>query len=418
MLTLPHLAGRRWQLALVLGVTFFVGYMDRLNISFAVPLMALEYGWSEEQTRDYGSLLMGLFYAGYGLSNIFLTPLAARLGPRRSMLIIVVLWSLFTALGAWVSQWLMLLMATRVLLGVSEGVHVPMMTQLTKTWFPASERARANSIFVSGLFLAVILSPILLVPLMSTVGWRAGFVLLALIGALVSLPLVWRFVHDQPDRQCGVGEEELCLIAAGQEAEAAEYAGDEDLSIRDLLRMPRFLLLGLIGITNNVVALGMSSWLPTYFTTSRGVPFDEIAWLVAIPYAFSLMGIGLWASLGDRFDIRALLGGIGFAGAGGMLYLGLQAESLVMVLACFSLGVFMISAFNACEFAMIQRIVPLSKVAPAMGVYNGCTTIIGGGLGPFIVSPIIGTGGPVWVISAIALANALMLFTAWRLIRY
>ena len=93
-----------------------------------------------------------------------------------------------------------------------------------------------------------------------------------------------------------------------------------------------FLLLGLIGITNNVVALGMSSWLPTYFTTSRGIPFDEIAWLVAIPYAFSLLGIGLWASLGDRYNIRALLGGVGFAGAGAMLYLGLQAESLFLVL--------------------------------------------------------------------------------------
>ena len=65
---------RRWQLALVLLVTFFVAYMDRLNITFAVPLMATEYGWSETQTREYGSLLMGLFYAGYGLANIFLTP--------------------------------------------------------------------------------------------------------------------------------------------------------------------------------------------------------------------------------------------------------------------------------------------------------------------------------------------------------
>jgi hypothetical protein len=101
-----------------------------------------------------------------------------------------------------------------------------------------------------------------------------------------------------------------------------------------------------------------------------------------------------------------------------MLYLGVQAEELVTVMICFSLGVFLISSFNACEFAMIQRIVPLSKVAASMGIYNGCTTIIGGGLGPFIVSPIIGEGGPVWVISAIALFNAGLLLLAWRWIRY
>ena len=82
-------------------VTFFVGYLDRLNITFAVPLMAQEYDWTDAQTRDYGSLLMGLFYAGYGLANMFLTPCAARFGPRNSLVFIIILWSLFTALGAW-----------------------------------------------------------------------------------------------------------------------------------------------------------------------------------------------------------------------------------------------------------------------------------------------------------------------------
>ncbi|MDZ7782173.1 MAG: MFS transporter [Halioglobus sp.] len=200
---------RRWQLALVLMVTFFVGYLDRYNISFALPLMAEEFGWDEARTQYYGSLLLGVFFAAYGLANILLTPFAARLGARRSLLIMVCLWSLFTAMGAWVSQWLVLLMATRVLLGLSEGVHVPMMSQLTKTWFPLGERARANSIFVSGLFFAVLLSPLVLVPLMSTLGWRWGFVLLALFGLAVSLPLIYRVVDDEP-------EEHPTVTAAGE----------------------------------------------------------------------------------------------------------------------------------------------------------------------------------------------------------
>ena len=407
---------RRWQLALVLLVTFFVAYMDRLNITFAVPLMATEYGWRETQTREYGSLLMGLFYAGYGLANIFLTPFAERLGPRRSIFIIVILWSLFTALGAWVSQWLMVLMATRVLLGISEGVHVPMMSQLTKTWFPLEERARANSIFVSGLFLAVILSPVMLVPLMDGYGWRTGFVLIALFGLLISLPLVAWLVHDTPDAHPDISPQELAYIAAGRDREALQE--DLQMSWRELFTMPRFLLLAAIGSINNVVALGISSWLPTYFIHNRGIAFEDITFLVAVPYAFSLLGIGLWAALGDRFNIRAPLAALGFAGAGIMIYVALQADSLALVLVCFSAGVFLISAYNACELAMIQRIVPLAKMAPSMGVYNGCTTIIGGGLGPFIVSPIITQGGPYWLISTIALANALLLLLAWRLIRY
>lgn len=407
---------RRWQLALVLMVTFFVGYMDRLNITFAVPLMAAEFGWSQAQTQTNGSFLMGLFYAGYGLANIFLTPFAVRLGPRRSLLLIVLLWSLFTALGAWVSQWLMLLMATRVLLGVSEGVHVPMMSQLIKTWFPLEERARANSIFVSGLFLAVILSPIMLVPLMTEFGWRMGFVLIALFGLLLSLPLVAWLVRDTPQQDRSVGAQELAFIAAGRERELGQE--NAQLSWRELFSMPRFLLLTAIGIINNVVALGFSSWLPTYFTSNRGIPFEDITYLIAVPYSFSLLGIGLWAWLGDKFNIRASLAAVGFAGAAILIYLALQSDSLAVVMVCFSLGVFFISAYNACEFAMIQRIVPLEKMAPSMGVYNGCTSIIGGGLGPVIVSPIIAQGGPFWLVSAIALLNAALLLWAWRILRY
>jgi MFS family permease len=407
---------RRWQLALVLMVTFFVGYLDRLNITFAVPLMAVEFGWSDVQTRDYGSLLMGLFYAGYGLANIFLTPFAVRLGPRRSLLLIVILWSLFTALGAWVSQWLMLLMATRVLLGVSEGVHVPMMSQLTKTWFPMEERARANSIFVSGLFFAVILSPVMLVPLMTEFGWRMGFVLIALFGLLLSLPLVAWLVHDTPQAHPDVSPAELAYIDEGRARECEQENAQH--SWAELFSMPRFLLLSVVGIINNVVALGFSSWLPTYFTNNRGIAFEDITYLVAVPYAFSLLGIGVWAWLGDKFNIRASLAGLGFAGAGTMIYVALQSDSLLVVMVCFSLAVFLISSYNACEFAMIQRIVPLEKMAPSMGVYNGCTTIIGGGLGPFIVSPIIVQGGPFWIVSAIAAFNGVLLFWAWRLIRY
>jgi len=407
---------RRWQLALVLMVTFFVGYLDRYNISFALPLMAEEFGWDEARTQYYGSLLLGVFFAAYGLANILLTPFAARLGARRSLLVMVCLWSLFTAMGAWVSQWLVLLMATRVLLGLSEGVHVPMMSLLTKTWFPLGERARANSIFVSGLFLAVLLAPIALVPLMSALGWRWGFVLLAVFGLVISLPLVYRLVHDDPETHPAISAREKDLIRAGRQLEARdENAG---LPLASLLAMPDFLLLTFIGIVNNVVALGVSSWLPTYFTNNRGVAFEDITFLVAVPYLFSIVGIGVWALIGDRLNFRAGLGALGYAGAGVFLFFALSAQSLPVVIGCFAAGVFMVSAFNACEFAMVQRIVPLEKTAPAMGVYNGLTTMIGGGLGPLIVSPIIGQNGSTWLLSVIALGNATLLLLAWWRIRY
>ena len=407
---------RRWQLALVLMVTFFVAYLDRLNITFAVPLMAQEYGWSEEQTQSYGSLLMGIFYGAYGIANIFLTPFAARFGPRKSLLVVVTLWSLFTALGAWVSQWMMALIATRILLGAAEAVHVPMVSQLFKHWFPLEERARANSIFVAGLFLAVLLSPIMLVPLMSALGWQWGFVLIAFFGLLLSLPLVYFVVYNTPEEHPAISEQEKAFLLAGRQREEAVEA--DGLQWRDVIVMPTFLLLCVIGITNNIIALGVSSWLPTYFTSNRGVAFEDITLLVALPYVFSLLGIATWGYLGDKLNKRAVIGAFGSVAAGFAIYMGLNAENLYVVLGWFSLCMFTASAFNACEFALLQRIAPLSQAAHTMGMYNGLATLIGGGLGPAIVSPIISADGPVWIISALAVSNAVLLLTAYRILRY
>ncbi len=413
---MSFLGQRRWQLALVLMVTFFVGFLDRINITFALPLMAAEYHWNEADTQRYGSLLMGLFYGAYGLANILLSPLAARFGPRRSLMTIVCLWSVFTAMGAWVSQWIMLLLASRVLLGLSEGVHVPMMTTATKTWFPLEERARANSIIVSGIFLAVLLAPMLLVPLMGQFGWRAGFLVLAAAGALVSLPLVYRFVHDSPERHPSVSAEEARLVADGREREAEEEVSGQLL--RSLFTTPRFMLFFLIGICNNLMSLGLTSWLPTYFTNRRGIPYDEITFLVAAPYAFSLVGVALWSTLGDRYNIRALLAACGFAAAGVAIYIALNAESLPLVIACMTAAVFLFSAFTASEFALVQRILPMDQFAPAMGFYNGMSALIGGGLGPALMSPLIGDGEGTWVITAIALLTSVLLLVYYRMVRY
>jgi MFS family permease len=409
-------AGRRWQLALVLMVTFFVAFMDRINITFALPLMAQEFNWSEGDTRKYGSLLMGLFYGAYGLANILLTPIAARFGPRRSLTFIVILWSLFTALGAWVSQWIMLLMATRILLGFSEGVHVPMMTTLTKAWFPLEERARANSIIVAGIFLAVLLAPLILVPMMAQFGWRTGFLVLAAAGALVSLPLIHHFVYESPREHPSISEAEARLVADGRDREAADEVSGQLL--RSLFTTPRFLLFFVIGIFNNLLSIGVTSWLPTYFTNKRGIPFEEITFLVAAPYAFSLVGVALWSTLGDRFNIRSLLAGIGFGAAGIIIYIALRTESLIVVIACMTAAVFMFSAFTASEFALVQRIMPMDQFAAAMGFYNGMTALIGGGLGPALMSPLIGDGEGTWIITAIALLNAGLLFIYYRMVRY
>lgn len=410
----------RWKLALTLMVTLLVAYYDRLNVSLALPLIAADFGWDASETRRYGGLLMSLFYVGYGLANIFLSPLGLKFGLRRSLMVIIILWSLFTAMGAWASSLLMLFVASRLLLGVAEGIHFPLMSQLTKNWFPPEERSRGNGIWISGLFLAFFTAPLLLVPMMHVLGWRGGFYALAVLGLLVSLPLVWRHIHDQPANHPRVDKVEQAWIEQALAEESALVHGDAG-RLRDSLLSAPFLLLAVIGIFNNMVALGLAGWLPTYLAGREGVAYHQLAWLTALPYAFSIGGIALWATLGDRSSARAAIAGICYLLAGFLIWAALSSPGIWMTVALFSIAVMMVAAWSAAEFALAQRILPQPHVTTGCGIYNGMTTLIGGGSGPFVVGAIIdgGTGfSAIGPIVAITTLNAVCLLLLYRMIRY
>jgi MFS family permease len=400
-------------------VTFLVAYYDRLNISLAMPLIAAEHGWSDAETAANGALLMGLFYAGFGVANIFLTPLGTRIGPRKSLVVIVLLWSLFTSLGAMVSQVMTIFMASRVLLGLSEGIHPPMMNQLTNSWFAPGERSRANSVWVGGLFLAILTAPVLLVPIMERHGWRTGFYVLAVGGILLSLPLVLRFVHDRPTTHPRVDP----VLAAELERRAGSADVEDRNTWRLLLERP-FQLMMLGGIINNAVALGIASWLPTWLASLEGVRYGDLSFLAAVPYGASLLGLALWAQIGDRSNRRALVAAGGYFGAGIFATFALAAGNAAIIwlsVTLLSLAVFCVSAWTASEFAIVQRIVPRAHVANGVGLYNGLTTMIGGGLGPWVVGGIIDGGAgtrDLATIFGLCMAISMSLVAFSRRVRY
>lgn len=409
----PNAAAQRWRLAVVLGLSLLVAFYDRLNLSLALPLLAREHGWSDVELRRYGGLLMGLFYAGYGVANILLAPVAARIGARRSLQVMVVLWALFTALGAWASQFLVLFMASRVLLGVSEGAHVPVMNALTKAWFPPAERSRANSIWIAGILVAMLSAPLLLVPCMHAFGWRAGFLLPGLLSLLL-LPLVNRVVHDAPRLHPRAGAAEIALVEDAVRAEDATLG--EPLA--RLLRRPGILLLAAAGCISNMIALGIAGWLPTYFTNRLGVPYAELHWPVAATQAFGVAGVAMWAVLGDRSNRRALIAACGFAGTGIALFLALQAGTLWQAVLLFGLGTLCVSAWTAHEFALLQHQVPAASVTAASGIYNGVTTLLGGGLGPLISGRVLDGAASALPLVALCLLAAVVLGALAVRIRY
>jgi sugar phosphate permease len=411
--------GTRWRIPIVLAVTVFVNYLDRNNLALALPKIAQDFGWSDREIGSHGEVLLAAFFLSYALSNMLLSPLAERFSPKRSVILAIVAFSVFTILSAPLGQSLMALVILRLLLGLGEGVHIPMSSAITSQWFSPTERSRANAIWGAGILMATASAPLLIVPFVNALGWRSTFAVFGAVGMLLSIPLVWFFVPDVP--------------VANRSSSASELTTDrnpndviDDAQInrarKNYLRDRRFWLTVLGGILNAFCAFGILNWLPTYFNRAKGIDFDRLGGALALVFVAGIVGILLMAYLGDKLQRRILLASAGFLIAGGMVYIAASVNTVELLVLFFAMAVFCQSAYGAQEYAIVQRLLPANQVGAGTGLYNGLSILFGGVGGSLIPGSIVAaTGnfnaGMLSIVVGALLAAAVLLLLS-RLIQY
>ncbi|HET6503616.1 MAG TPA: MFS transporter, partial [Amycolatopsis sp.] len=101
----------------ILFVAWIVDYVDRLVISTALPSIGKEFGLDHSQQ----GLLLTVFFISYALFQFPGGAWADKIGSKRTMVIAMVAWSVFTGLSGLAFSFGMLLIV-RVLFGVTEGI--------------------------------------------------------------------------------------------------------------------------------------------------------------------------------------------------------------------------------------------------------------------------------------------------------
>ena len=408
------IAPKRWRIPPILAITILVSYLNRNNLALALPRLAEDFGWSDREIGSNGELLLGVFFVSYGLANMLLSPIAERWGEKLSLMLTIGAFSLITVLCAIFGNSLETLIGLRLLLGLAQGVHVPMLSSLIGRWFPEDERSRANAIWIGGIFLAMAIAPLLLVPMIHTWGWRPAFAILGTGGCLLSLPLVYFGVGDRPpvwgSRVSGISE-------------VSEISGVSETSGQfSYLRTLPFWIATIASCLNAFCAFGFLNWLPTYFNRAKGIDFEQLGWPLALVFISGIIGIFSMAFLGDRLRHRTQLAGVGFVLAGWMVYLAAQSTEVTPLVTFFALAVFFQGAYNAQEYAIVQRILPVDRLGSGTGIYNGISVLVGGIGGSFIPGSIVAATGSfdAGMFSLIVGAGlaAFTLFSLSRLVRY
>ncbi len=401
----------RWRVPVVLGITVLINYFDRNNLSLALPRLAQDFGWSDREVGSKGELLLAAFFLSYGLSNILLSPFAERFGAKRSVMVAIGAFSLVTILSAPLGYSFTALIVLRLLLGVAEGVHIPMLSAITSRWFLPRERSRANAIWGSGILLSTAIAPLIIVPLIQVLNWRITFAVLGVGGMLLSIPLVYFLVQDRPPHQ---DWQDPIVIANHEVARKTP--------LYSYLRAPRFWLAVVGGSLNAFCAFGLLNWLPIYFNRDKGIDFEQLGWPLALIFTMGIVGIALMAYLGDKLQQRTQIAGIGFLVAGGMVYLASTTNRLDLVVLYFAIAVFCQSAYGAQEYAIIQHILPGDRVGAGTGLYNGLSVLFGGVGGSLIPGSIVAATGnfDFGILSIVvgAWIASVVMFMLTRMIRY
>jgi ACS family D-galactonate transporter-like MFS transporter len=167
----------------LLAFSVFINYIDRGNLSIAAPMLKDELGMSASQL----GILLSSFFWTYSLFLILSGWLVDRLNVSWVMAIGFFLWSAATSATGFLHGFTALLVV-RLILGVGESVAYPAYSKILAKYFPASQRASANSIIASGLACGPAFGMLLGGVLMSRFGWRSFFVVLGAITLVWLLP--------------------------------------------------------------------------------------------------------------------------------------------------------------------------------------------------------------------------------------
>ncbi|MFI6028638.1 MFS transporter [Amycolatopsis magusensis] len=260
---------------LLLFAAWTVDYVDRLLVNLALPDIGAEFGLDHTQQ----GLVLSAFFLAYAVFQIPGGLLADRFGAVRVMLAAVLLWSAFTALTGLVGSFVLLL-AVRFLFGAAEGVFPGASIKALSERTEPAQRMTANGWMQSSNAFGVLLAPAIAAPLIAWWGWRGAFAGVAVLGIFVFLALrKW-------------------LPAPRTAVERV------DSRSRDVLLSPVMWRFALMFFGYDVIVWGLSSWVPSYLQTERGLTLTEAGAITALPAVFGGIAVVLGGRWSDRLRGR------------------------------------------------------------------------------------------------------------------
>jgi MFS family permease len=305
-----------------------VTYLDRACFGAAARNIASDLGLRGPEDLKWAHTL---FAIAYGLFEIPAGRMGDRLGPRGTLLRIVLWWSVFTALtgliglrvGDVVLGGLTTLVTLRFLFGAGEAGAYPNIARALHNWMPRANWEIAQSlVWMSGRLMGG-LTPLFWALLVQGTGWRGAFVLFGVVGVCWCLAFATLF-RNRPSEHPGVNEAERALIEIHGATHSAEHGS---IPWRALASNPSLMALGLMYLGITYGWYFNITYLPSYLQ-NRFQPAEGD--LLAAMYKGGPLWVGAFGCLAGGLIVRRLARWTGDQGKARQM-LGVTALSLCAV---------------------------------------------------------------------------------------
>lgn len=284
-----------WATLIVLILFIVVNYADRTILALAaVPVME-DLGIDESQL----GFISGSFYFLYSIAAVVVGWIATRTGLKWILFAMAVLWAL-TQLPVFLFAGVGTLLGSRIALGAFEGPAIPMTNSVAFTWFPEDKRGLPSSLINSGSSIAKVAVAPLLVLVIAGFGWRASFLVVAL------LSLAWAILWFIMGRE-GPYSAVATSSARGREDDGTQVQLiDPEVRRRNKALFWRTIFgRTFIGYTLAVFPMYglitvIISWSAAYFEQGLGFGREVSGYLYSLPSVATLIGFFVIGLVSDR----------------------------------------------------------------------------------------------------------------------
>lgn len=365
----------------------FANYLDRTNVGFAALTMNRDMHF-DGTAFGIGA---GIFSAGYFFFQIPSNLALERVGARRWLAALMMIWGLISALNAciWNETSFYII---RFLLGAAEAGFAPGMIIYLTQWVPHRQRARMLALAGT----ASILSALIGAPLSGwllgafdnvhgVAGWRWLFLIEALpaltMGIVVALML-----DSRVETARWLTQDERRWLARTIAAERVDREATGRYSLGRALAHPRVIMLAIIYFFLILSLSGMGMWMPIMIK-QFGFSNAQVGWALTLPNAAAVCGLQFWTRHSDRTGERtwhivagSLLVALGVALSANTV----SAAAALVGLACVILGSWAaIAVFWTLPTMFLTGVAAAGAVALINSVGN-----LSGFVGPYLIGVI------------------------------